>query len=291
MRYIYLFIAMIFTALLSEIRAESPAGRLPEQFGTYKMSGKMDYDSNSLFEYINGGAELYLSYGLVGMSGCKYVSGDESEISVEIYEMTGSQGAYGVFTQGRYSEEYDYGQGSQSIDDFIFFWKDRYFVVITTPKLTPQSAGGIKQLALLADKAIPDTGKIPDIVKLLPQDGLQAAGFLYFKHYIWLNSYYFIADYNITDLNDQTDAVLAKYGTADNRCYLLITAYPDTATANKAYLQLKQKFVPETGTNFSRIEDGTWVAVWIKDNKLGAVFNGNSRETTERLYRKSIINM
>ena len=205
--------------------------------------------------------------------------------------MTSSQGAYGVFTQGRYSEEYDYGQGSQSIDDFIFFWKDRYFVVVTTPKLTPQSADGIKQLALLADKAIPDSGKTPDIVKLLPQEGLQTAGFLYFRHYIWLNSYYFIADYNIIDLNEQTDAVLAKYGTADSRCYLLIAAYPDTATANRAYLQLKQKFVPETGTTFSRIEDNTWVAVWIKDNKLGAVFNGNSYETAEKLYRKTISNM
>jgi hypothetical protein len=270
-----------------------PVDSLPEHFMSYRAAGKLNYVGQELYDYINGGAELYLSYGLVSMTGCKYNSGDNlPQVTVEIYEMTSPANAFGVYTQSRDREEHNYGQGSQSFPDFILFWKDRYFVVVNTQGVTPESEKAIHYLAGLIDRSIPGTGETPAIIRDLPEEGLSPAGFLYFHHYIWLNAYFFIADYNIIHIDEHTDAVLAKYGDADARSYLLLVAYPDDAKAAEACTHLRQKYAPELNADnpFVELEDGSWFTAWTQQNKLGAIFNGNSREQTEKLYHAVITN-
>jgi hypothetical protein len=283
-----------YSNLSASVQAEFPVDSLPEHFMSYHASDKLNYVGKELYDYINGGAELYLSYGLVSMTGCKY-NGDNDlpQVTVEIYEMTSSANAFGVYTQSRDKEEQDYGQGSQSFPDFILFWKDRYFVIVNTQEVTPESGNAIRYLAGLIDKSIPETGETPAIIRCLPEKGLSPAGFLYFHHYIWLNAYFFIADYNIVNINEQTDAILAKYGEADARSYLLIVEYPDEKTALEACEHLREKYAPElNATNpLVELEDETWFTVWTQGNKLGAIFNGMSREETEKLYQNTIINM
>jgi hypothetical protein len=264
---------------------------LPEQFDGYKVSEQMDYEGEALYDYINGGAELYLSYGLAGMTGCKYNGDGLPQITAEIYEMTSPANAFGVYTQSRDREELEYGQGSQSLSDYVLFWKDRYCVVITTQKATPESEKAIRHLASLVDKAIPATGDKPAIVNALPQKNLVPGGYLYFHHYIWLNAYLFIADYNIINITDETDAVLAKYGSSDARCYLLLVEYPDADASQAACRQLKDRFAPESTDTRAKLqfEDGTWFMTWTLNKRLYAIFNGSSPEQIEDLYQ-SIIN-
>jgi len=267
--------------------------QLPEQFQTYHISDNLNYVGEDLFDYINGGAELYLSYGLLGMTGAKYSAEGLPQVTVEIYIMTGSKNAFGVYTQSRDKEEYDYGQGSQSYNDFIIFWKDRYFVVITTQKSTPQSKEALHYLASYIDKSITGEGEIPGIVNHIPKQNLVPGGFLYFHHYIWLNAYLFIADYNIININDETDAILAKYGDSNERSFLLMVEYPDEDAAKIAYNQLKEKLAPEMNNDLPiiQLEDKTWFTSWIKGNKLAAIFNGNSEEQVKDLYQSTTTNM
>jgi hypothetical protein len=267
--------------------------RLPESFLTYRITDRMDYTGEDLYDYINGGAELYLSYGLTRMTGCKYNADGLPQLTVEIYEMTSPENAFGVYTQSRDKEEREFGQGSQSFHDFILFWKGRYFVTVYTQAVTPESEAAIKYLATLIDETAPAAGAPPRIVDILPKEGLAEAGFLYFHHYIWLNAYFFIADYNIIDLNDETDAVLAKYGSADARSYLLIVEYPSGERAADAFQKLREGYAPEltAAQPFVELEDGTWFTAWTKENRLGAIFNGNSQEETNALYLSTFKNM
>jgi hypothetical protein len=257
---------------------------LPEQFDAWRATDWLDYEGEALFEYINGGAELYLSYGLVGMTGCKYNGDGLPQVTVEIYEMTSSANAFGVYTQSRDREEYEYGQGSQCFKDFILFWKDKYYVLITAQESAPEIEKALHHVASLVDKAIPDTGQRPAIVDALPQKDLAPAGYLYFHHYIWLNAYLFIADYNLVNINDKTDALLAKYGSADARYYLLIVDYPDVAAADTACEQLKKEFAPESTDAQLRLEDGSWFRTWTRGRRLCAVFNARNPEQIENLY-------
>jgi hypothetical protein len=278
---------MYCTNLLASDREKSLVDNLPDRFMSYQLTDKLNYSGNDLYDYIDGGAELYLSYGLAGMTGCQYNGENLPQITVEIYEMTQAKNAFGVYTQSRDQEEQVYGQGSQSFPDFILFWKDRYFVIVNTQEATPDSEKAINYLAGLIDRSIPSTGEIPSIINSLPKEELEPAGFLYFHHYIWLNAYAFIANYNIIQIDEQTDAVLAKYGDADNRSYLLLVEYPDEEKAINACKQLREKYAPElTNQNpLVRLEDNTWFTTGNKGNKLIAIFNGVSCEKTEKLYQ------
>jgi hypothetical protein len=264
---------------------------LPEKIDGYRVTDRMDYVGEALFDYINGGAELYLSYGLKGMTGCKYNGEGLPQITVEVYEMSSSENAFGVYTQSRDKEEYDYGQGSQSFKDFILFWKDRYYVLITSQKATEESGKTMRRIASTIHQSIETKGAIPEIINALPKKDLVPAGFLYFHHYIWLNAYLFIADYNILNISDSTDAVLAKYGNADKRCYLLVVDYQNITEAENAYHQLKEKFAP--GKNSARpvvkLEDGAWFSAWTAGDRLYAIFDSKSKQQIENIYNSILI--
>jgi len=283
--FYYIF---LMTISLASINAQNPVKQLPEKFLSYQLAERLEYTADNLFEYINGGAEMYLSYGLVGMKGCLYAAEGQPDVTIEVYEMTEAKNAFGVYTQTRDKEEYTYGQGSISYRDAVMFWKDRFFVIVTTPKATPQSEEAVKHIASLADKAIPAKGEKPDIINCLPEKGLAVAGYLYFHHYIWLNAYYFIANYNILNIDHQTDAVMARYGNPENRSYLLIVSYPDKEQAAKAYEQMKQSYAPESKSGEPvQLEDKSWFLIWEKDHKVGMIFNGSDCESIKQLYQDS----
>ena len=292
MRIIYIIFLFMNYSYIGANYATTPVSQLPETFGTYQITDRLDYTGEDLFDYINGGAEMYLSYGLVGMKGCKYNAEGLPQVTVEVYEMTESKNAFGVFTQSRDKEERDYGQGSQSFNDAILFWKDRYFVVINTHKATPESKEAIAHFASVIDQSIPEEGEMPSIINRIPQNDLLAGGYLYFHHYIWLNAYFFIANYNIIDIEEHTDAILAKFGTPESRSYLLIVEYPEDEAVHKALVQLSEKFAPETSLeSVIQLEDNKWFKAWKKGNKLGAIFNAPDKNYLEKLYQETFNKM
>jgi hypothetical protein len=155
-------------------------------------------------------------------------------------------------------------------------------------KATPESSRVLDSLAAAVDTAIRATGSRPDVVDHLPPKGLVAGGTLYFHHYIWLNAYLFIADYNILNINERTDAVLAKYYEGADRCYLLKVKYPDAAEAQQALQQLTAEFAPERPSGDRRalrLEDGRWYRAWQTGQILYAIFDGSSEEQTEELFQ------
>jgi hypothetical protein len=278
--------------MCSKIQPQHPVEQLPERFQSYRISEQLNYTPDNLFEYINGAAEMYLSYGLVGMRGYRYTADDQPDVTVEIYEMTESRNAFGVYTQSRDRDEYAYGQGSLSYPEATLFWKDRYFIIISSNKATPESSAAIRFLAETTDKAIPRTGTIPGIVGILPEQGLAGGGTLYFHHYVWLNAYFFIADFNLLNIDGQTDAVLAKYGSSEQRTYLLLVEYPDENASATAYQQFMQRYAPDAdNAKAIRLEDKTWFVGWRKGNRLGAIFNSSSKDDAENLFQAVISKM
>lgn len=241
-------------------------------------------DNESLYDYINGGAELFISYGYKSAVSRRYLSDGEPEVTVEIFDMGSSENAYGVFSHARDKEDYTYGQGSQYIEGVLFFWKNNYYVSIMSSEETHKTKKLFNDLGSIISDSIEGEGTIPEITELLPAEGLNKAGILYFHHYIWLNSYYFIAEDNILLIDDNTDAVLAKYGSPENRSYLLIVRYNDEVTASKAYKSFQDGYLmKDSKLSVLQLEDETWIVSDLYNNTFIAVFNGDSEETVTRL--------
>ncbi len=282
MRVIIIIVILLFSMIHSKANIFP---QLPDTIDEWT-AAELEYFNNneSLYDYINGGAELYISYGYRYAISRRYLSAGQPDVTVEIFEMGTSENAYGVFSHTRYEEDCTFGQGSQYVEGVLFFWKNNYYVAIMSAEETDKSKKLIYDLGTIISGSIEGEGSVPGLIELLPPKGLDKAGILYFHHYIWLNSYYYIADENILLINDDTDAVLAKYGSPENRSYLLIVQYKDIATAAEAYNNFLEDYFPEgKHTNIFQLEDQKWMAAELSGDTFIAVFNGNSEETVSSL--------
>jgi hypothetical protein len=241
-------------------------------------------DKVSLYDYIDGGAELYISYGFKKAVSRKYIKQGQPEVIVEIFDMNTSENAFGVFSNTRYEEDSLFGQGSQYVEGALLFWKGKYYISVMTTEETDESKGLIYELGRIISERIRETGNRPDIIDLLPSEGLDKSSILYFYHYIWVNSFYFIADEDFLLIGDKTDAVLAKYGSQGNRSYVLIIQYDDNETAGKAYNNFIKEYFPEGEfRDISQLEDNKWMSVKLIDNTFYGVFNGITEEYVSAL--------
>jgi hypothetical protein len=265
---------------------------LPGQIDGWTMTEKLRIDTHDdLYDYIDGGAELYISYGFRKAISCRYIKDGQPEVTAEVFDLDSAADAFGIYSQTRDKEEKAYGQGSYYVSGAQFFWKGKYWVSLITSETTEESVKLLHTLAAYLDGKLTENGELPAILSVLPGDGLVPGGFLYFHHYIWLNSYYFIATDNILGVDDHTPAVLAKYGSPDERLYLLAIQYPDSTRAKQAFAAFGSHFFPEgLSDNCIGLEDNTWLAAGLNGNLLIGVFNGKTREMTLELFRKVIEN-
>ena len=237
-----------------------------------------------LYNYMDGGAELYISYGFKEAISRTYTKEGQPEIVAEVYDLTESRNAFGVFSQARESENLELGQGGYSMPGAVFFWKGPYYILLSSWESTPEASDFMLSLGKYIQERIPVTGDIPALVKLLPENGLVPFGYLYFHNPVWLNSYYFISHDNLLNIDDRNHALVAKYGDPEKRQYLLLIQYDSNEAASEAFASFGNAFFPEGLTgNCIMLEDNTWLAAAVTDNLITAVFNAASRQAAQQL--------
>lgn len=261
---------------------------LPDEIADWRKEPReWKFDPDNLYDYINGGAELYLSYGFQGVINRTYRQVDQPDIIVDVFDMGSSSNAYGVFTHSREFVEADFGQGSQYDPGYLIFWRDRYLVSIMAYPETEESRQALPMLAHSISAAIGQDGALPDILHRLPLEGLVEESIRYFYHYIWQNSHYFIAEDNILNIDDDAQALLAKYGSPEDRRLLLLVRYPTIAAAKTAQASFIHHFLPEAQAGeATEIEDGTWVATRVTGSQMAVVFAASSRSQAVDLLNK-----
>jgi hypothetical protein len=262
---------------------------LPDTLQGWKVRGEdKRYSTDTLYDYIDGGAELYLSYGFKGVVNRTYVKPNQPDMVVDIFDMDTSQNAYGVFSHSMETVETTFGQGSQSSEGLVLFWKGPYYISIMAHPETPESKKALFDLAKKIDGAIVEEGPLPSLLNLLPERALAKESIRSFHHHAWLNSHYFIADQNILNIDDHTtDALLAKYGEGKNRSLLLLVQYMDDIAAQRAYTNFLRQYLPELSQKQSvQIEDGTWTACHLAGNLLIAVFNAPKEDGAVDLIKR-----
>ena len=261
---------------------------LPEEVDGWRASQKDGiFNPDNLYDYINGGAELYLSFGFKKVINRTYERQKQPDIVVDLFDMGTSVNAYGVFSHSMETFETAYGQGSQYTEGLLLFWKDRYYVSIMSYPETPESKKTLLKLGRKIEKAIKGKGPLPDILDLLPQDYLIRESVRYFRHYAWLNSHYFIADSNILQINDSTEGLLAKYKDGEKSFLLLLVEYKNSQDAQAAHDNFVKHYLPGlTQRKAMRIEDGTWTSCQLKENLIIIVLNAPEENKALHLMEK-----
>jgi hypothetical protein len=246
---------------------------LPQEVLGWKVQPETEtYDRETIFQYINGAGEVYLSYGFNEVTVAWYSKPEAPEISAEIFNMGQAEDAYGVFSHSRNSEETGIGQGYEYQGSLLCFWKGPYFVCVRAEEETPESKDAVFALAGEIDSSITETGEKPPIVDLLPTPNLSRGSVRFFHGHASLNYHYFLAEENLLHLNDQTDAVLGKYNPGG--VALLCIHYPSAELAQQGYKNFIDGYLPEGAeTGAGKVENGKWVVAELVEDYVIIVFD------------------
>lgn len=163
--------------------------------GEWERDGSpQEYSGDALYEYINGGAEIYHDYGFKQVVVQDFKDRNGNSISLEIFEMEDTESAFGIYTFKTRSEDKKVPLGSdgQLSDYYLNFWKGNLLATITGFDEDEKTIKGLLELARAVDAKIMISGERPRLVSVLPEEGLFPTSIKYFQGNLGLyNSYPF----------------------------------------------------------------------------------------------------
>lgn len=139
------------------------------------------YTKKTLFQHINGQAELFFKYGFQKSIFATYQNKGDSQdqIEVDIYDMGKVIQAFGVFSRFR-NEDRPGGFGLDSyLDDHsALFYKGRYFAMLYAAE---SNADLLRQFSKLISSKISDSSPPPKEIGYFPKNGLKPGSIQYFQ--------------------------------------------------------------------------------------------------------------
>lgn len=279
--------AILFIILAGVARGdESPMENLipTEIHGWNAEASENIYDRKTLFDYIDGGAELYLAYDFRKAIARRFYKENEPSITVDLFDMGSPEDAFGVYSFEQEGKSVGIGNDSEYAAGLLRFWKGKYFVSILADRETPEAKNAVMALGRIVASNIQMAGSRPSIISLLPQTNLIPTSVRYFHKKSGIDYHYFLADKNILNLDEKTNVVLAEYAEKKGKSKLLVVQYPNEESSIAAYRSFVKAYIPEAQiTGVLKTEDGKWVAVKRCDEYVVAVFEAPTRERASEL--------
>ena len=206
------------------------------------------YDTESIYSYIDGHAEVYMAYGMVRCLSRRY-SGPEGEpdLVLDLFEQASAADAFGVFTHDRDGEEVDVGQGGLFRHGWLSFWKGHWFGSVYAEGESEAAKKAALALGRAAADAIAEVGEVPPLVAELPVDGLDPRTVRFLHTQEILNGVVYLGYENALQFGPEIDAVVGRYQRPEGGGWLLLVDYPDDATA-----ELAEGAATEAGINIRR---------------------------------------
>ena len=155
-----------------------PEKLLPQVPGWKLAEAPRTYLPASLFEYIDGAAESYLSYGFQELSVADYKNDTSpATLTVEIYDMGDELTAFGIYSAERYPGSRYLEIGSQGYfeEGTLNFFAGGDYVKLLCFDCGGSAESVLKEFARDIDKRIGEKrGGLPRVIGLFPRAGLVA---------------------------------------------------------------------------------------------------------------------
>jgi len=265
--------------------------KIPKQVLDWKASGEdAVYDRKTLYDYMDGGAEVYLAFDFREVFVRKFADAAGNEIVLDIYDLGSPAEAFGMFSCDRQDPEAGIGQGSEYGPGLLRFWRGRYFVSITVSGDEDRAEKAVLDLGKAVAPLLGPDGAPPEMIKLLPSAGLKPGKTAYFHNHVHLSNRYFVSAENILDLDERTECLFAEYGIAGgDSARLLVVRYPSPERARAAAESFRRSFLPQADADGTALTAAKkWSTVKTRENVLAAVFEAASKEYAGRLAEEAV---
>ncbi len=185
-----------------EGRAGLPSPSAPP--GWTISEGPTSYDGESLFEYLNGGAPLYLEYGFQSLTQTRYQLGDDpfASVTLDVFDMGSELGAFGLYRSILPPDPdlMNWGAEGYRSGTIAAAWKGSVYVHAEADDDRPQLVAGLDHVVGLAVAGIEGSVALPPILEVLPRGGLRAGSERYIAADLFGHAFLpggFVADYEV----------------------------------------------------------------------------------------------
>jgi hypothetical protein len=225
------------------------------------------FNSENLFDLVNGQADAFFVYGFEQVAVRTYTNAAGDRLDVQIWQVATPADAYGLFTLGRTGTPAEIGnEGDTEPGRRLSFWQDHYTVYVSARQDVDDTL--LWDFGRSVSAALPQNGEPPSLVKLLPESVFKQRGFIFFHEELSIQDRIWLGGENILGLSRNTNGVVVPAELDDARYYLLLVEYPtaDEASAGQSALQTGQ--VDDLLT--AQAQDNLLVAVFGTGDKTSA---------------------
>lgn len=148
---------------------------LPVVEGMQSAGTPQTYFPETLFEYIDGAAEIYLSYDFKELIVAEYKkSGSSDSVAVEIYDMGNHKNSFGIYSAERYPDNEFLSLGTQGYveEGTLNFLVGRYYVKLLCFDCGDRRDKWLRDFSEGIVNRVENKGGFPAYLKAFPQEGL-----------------------------------------------------------------------------------------------------------------------
>jgi hypothetical protein len=175
--FVLIFLSIEVSYGTTPLESLIPKRELPEGWALFE--GSHIYTEKTLFEHINGQAELFFKYGFQKSVFAIFqdLKSRERQIEMDIYDMGNVLHAFGIFSRFR-NEDRPGGIGlDSSVDDHsAFFYKGKYFMMLYATEPDPDL---LRRFSKIIASKISDPSPPPKEIGYFPKSGLKPGSIQY----------------------------------------------------------------------------------------------------------------
>jgi hypothetical protein len=258
--------------------------------GWHQIGASKLYNSNTLFNLIDGEAQAVMEYAFAGEAHADYAPAGQSRpvLTMDVFDMTDPLNAFGLFSSSDRISGKPVAIGTEGVliePSGLNFWKGRYVVRTAIVQVNPAAKAALSAFSRAAASRIQGAGKPPAAIQALPP-GRQPRSERYVRA-------------NVAGHAFLKNAVAARYPQLGQGAELFIAQYPTPAAA-KAALDSYRAFEKGSGTGLaplSGIGSGGFkavdryaknVVVAQKGRSLVGVHHARDAAAAQNLVRQAV---
>ena len=203
---VWLFFVCLVLGVNNSARASDSGWKtfvFPEVTG-WKQSGEIQtFQPEDLFDYIDGAADLYLSYDFQELKVAEYRNEKKASVIVEVYRHRTPTHAFGIYSQERLANANFIDVGTQGYieTNVLNFLVGPYYVKINSYNTGAEDQDILLTFAKKVSENLGEKGSLPSILSSFPEEGKKknSEKFIAIKFlgYSFLHSA-FTADYELS---------------------------------------------------------------------------------------------
>jgi hypothetical protein len=169
----FLFASLVFLPVIFApcSAADDMSTLFPSIEGWVQDGAPQTYTPENLYDYIDGGADLYLSYGFEKLATASYDRGADVSLTVDVYRQRDAYGGFGIYSRERTGSSNFISIGTQGYYEkgMLNFLQGRYYVKIISFGLGAGEEAFLTSVAKQIASRLKDEPVFPKPLLCLPQ--------------------------------------------------------------------------------------------------------------------------